>query len=168
MDAKKTWILVADGTRARIYSHDGPGKPVRALDHRDFEGEAVKGREAYRDKPGRASDVSQMAPGRHAYEPKSDPMDEERHDLMREVMDDLGRHAQRNDFDELIVCAPPQTMHQVREQMPKPVQQKIVAEETKDYTGDNEAELEKHLSHLLPIDPNARRYADPDRPGPPR
>lgn len=161
MDAKKTWILVASGTRARLYGHDGPGKPIHALDHRDFEGEAVKGHEAYRDRPGRASDVSQAVPGRHAYEPKSDPMDEERRDLMREVMDDLGRHALRNDFDALIVCAPPQTMHQVREQMPKPVQEKVIAEETKDYTNDSEIELERRLTHVLAVNPDARRYAGP-------
>lgn len=168
MDTKMTWILVADGTRARLFRQDRPGRPLRALNHRDFSGEAIKGRDAYRDRPGRAADISQVAPGRHAYEPKSNPMDEERHDLIREVMDDLSRHAQRNAFDALIVCAPPQTMHEVREQLPKLVRQKIVAEETKDYTTDTEAELEKHLSHLLAFDPKARRYADPNRPGPPR
>lgn len=167
MDATTTWILVADGSHARLFCQDGSGSPVRELPHDTFDAPDLKAREADRDKPGRAPDVSQMAPGRHAYEPRTDPHDKQRHRLMKEVMDDLNRHAQRNDFDRLIVCAPPQAMGSVREVLPKPVKDKVVAEETKDYTGSGEADLEKHLQHLLPVDPQARRYQENRRPGPP-
>lgn len=167
MDATKTWILVADGAQARLFCHDGPGKPVRALDHDDFEGQAVKAREVDRDKPGRTFTNNTMDEGRSAYEPKSNPQDRARHELMREVVEDLNRHAQRNEFDQLIVCAPAQTMASIRELMPKPLRQKVVAEETKNYTGSGEADLERHLTHLLPVDPDARRYQDMRRPGTP-
>lgn len=161
MDATKTWILVADGSQARLFVHAGPGKPVQRLEHREFEGQAVKAREVQRDKPGRTFSSNMEDEGRSAYEPKSNPQDRARHELMREVIDDLTRHAQRNEFDQLIICAPAQTMSSVRELMPKPLAQKVVAEEVKNYTGSDEADLERHLTHLLPIDPQARRYPDP-------
>lgn len=167
MDATKTWILVADGAEAHVFTHDGPGKPVRALAGHEFEGQAVKAREVDRDKPGRTFTNNTMDEGRSAYEPKSNPQDRARHQLMREVVDDLARRAQRNDFDQLIVCAPAQTMSSLRELMPKPLRQKVVAEEVKDYTGSGEADLERHLTHLLAIDPQARRYQDDRRPSPP-
>lgn len=167
MDATKTWILVADGSQARLFTHDGPGKPVRELEDHEFEGQSVKAREVNRDKPGRTFTNNTMDEGRSAYEPKSDPQDRARHELMREVLNDLQRHALRNDFDQLIICAPSQTLSSLRELMPKAVQQKVVAEEVKNYTGSDEADLERHLTHLLPVDPDARRYQENRRPGPP-
>lgn len=166
MEANTTWILVADGAHARLFCQEGAGAPIHEISD-GYEAPNLKAREADRDKPGRAADNSQMAPGRHAYESTTNPHDKQRHRLMAEVLDDLNRHAQKNDFDRLVVCAPAKAMGSVREQMPKPVAQKVMAEETKDYTGASETDLEKHLAHLLPVDPDARRYQENRRPGPP-
>lgn len=166
MDATITWILVADGSHARLFEQRGAGHPIHEMDE-SYEAPNLKAREAERDKPGRASDNTQMSPGRHVYEPPTDPRDKQRHRLMAEVMEGLNRHALRNDFDRLIVCAPAKAMGSVRQQLPKPVAEKIVAEETKDYTASEEWDLEKQISHLLAVDPDARRYQEDRRPGPP-
>lgn len=72
-----TWVVLADGARARIIAQDGPGAELTSI----YEEEEVKaklpGREIEADRPGRTFDSGgrgdAAAQGRHAYEPPTDP-----------------------------------------------------------------------------------------------
>ena len=67
----RTWILVANGARARIVLNDGPGRGIAPGPDKEFVGPHAKNREIVSDKPGRAFDSARQ--GRHAMEPRTDP-----------------------------------------------------------------------------------------------
>lgn len=65
-----TWILVADGARARILAHEGPGKGlVDAMDH-DFVGSKERMSDMVSDRPGRTQGSHNSS--HHAFGPKTE------------------------------------------------------------------------------------------------
>ena len=71
-----TWILVADGARAQIIANEGPGKGLKEIPGRAYQGANLPTREIVSDKPGRTYDRGGTggwtATGRHAMEPRTD------------------------------------------------------------------------------------------------
>ena len=75
MKPVKTWILIANGTRARIVINDGPGHGIKPEPEREFEGVNAPDRDLVSDKPGRSFD--RAGQGRHGMEPRSSPHEHE-------------------------------------------------------------------------------------------
>ncbi|NJO67721.1 MAG: host attachment protein [Rhodospirillales bacterium] len=63
-----TWILVADGVRARLFVNKGVGKGIEPVDDQQFVGTNLPSREIGSDQPGRTFDSGGVG-ARHAMEP---------------------------------------------------------------------------------------------------
>lgn len=145
----KTWILIADGARARIVLNDGPGRGVKPGPDQEFAGVNAPTREIVSDRPGRAFDS--VGQGRHSMEPRTDPHDHEQRSFHHRIAAYLDSAAKRGDFDRLVLVAPPKTLGNLRTELSEPTRTKVVGELNKDLTHVPVHELAAHLGSLLAV-----------------
>jgi protein required for attachment to host cells len=145
-----TYILVADGARARLYLNDGVGKglqPVSGATHKaDLH---HHDRDILTDKPGRA--FSSVSSGRSAMEPPTDWHRFEKHKFAREMARVLDAAAANRAFDRLILIAPPATLGDLRTELSEATRKMVTAELPKDLTRHAEQELPQHLASVLAV-----------------
>ena len=140
---KKTWVLVADGARARIFVKNQEN--LRDAMGCDFVGENLKDSEAGTDKPGRGFESSN--PTRHAYQPRTDWHQYHKELFAKELCDTL--EAENAEFDELIIISPPKTLGNIRSYLSKQTLSKVKAEIHKDVTKLSEHDLALYLEKEL-------------------
>lgn len=141
MKAKTTWILVADGARARILQGQGPGQGLIQIPDGVFEGSRDLARDVGTDRPGRS--VESVGGQRHAVEPHTPMRDQIETAFLQGVVDRLDKESKAGRFDALVVVAAPHALGTIRKIAPAALQEKIVATLDKDLTrapiGDVEA-----------------------------
>ncbi len=147
MKPKTTWIVIADGARARVLQNAGPGKGVVALQDLVFEGDHSASFDIMADKPGRAFDS--VGHARHAMDPSSDPHDQLKAQFVKSVASALERRV--DTYNRLILVAPPQALGLLRKSLSAPVARKVTGELGKDLTHLPNAELPPHLDSLLAL-----------------
>lgn len=145
-----TYILVADGARARLYANLGVGKglqPVSGATHRaDLH---HHDRDIFTDKPGRI--FNGVGSGRSAVEPQTEWHRFEKHKFAREMAKVLDAAAATKSFDRLILVAPPATLGDLRMELSDSTRKMVTAELPKDLTRHAEQELPQHLDRVLAI-----------------
>jgi protein required for attachment to host cells len=145
-----TYVLVADGARARLYVNNGVGKglqPVSGATHKsDLH---HHDRDILADKPGRA--FASVGNGRSAMEPQTEWHRFEKHKFAREMAKVLDAAAASKSFDRLILVAPPATLGDLRMELGEATRKLVSAELPKDLTRHAEQELPDHLSSVLAI-----------------
>ena len=147
MKARKTWILIADGARARVVQYEGPEVGlVPAMDH-DFATSHVATREVGSDKPGRRAGGG--VGSHHAMEPKVDWHTYEKHLFATDLAKELGEAHTHGAFDELVLVAPPKTLGALRQVLDGKVKDSITAELGKDLTHLTIHELGDHLGDVV-------------------
>lgn len=151
MKPTRTWIVVADGARARVLLNEGPGKGLKpavaeALEHAPSR---ARDRELVSDRPGRTYDRG--GPGRHSKEPRTDWHRFEKERFAHEVAGMLRQGRIDGSFDRLILVAPPKTLGDLRHELDKPTADRIYAEVQKDLTNMDDRELPKHLEHVIVV-----------------
>lgn len=139
-----TWILVADGARARVFRRVGPAGPVAELEEGCFEGERRPSRELGGDRPGRTFDSA--GPGRHAMEPPSDPHRLAETAFLREVTAWLSEREREGAFERLILVAAPRALGELRRLLPPALAQRVVEEVASDLTRAEAAEIARRFS----------------------
>jgi protein required for attachment to host cells len=144
---KVTWVLVADGARARLLTRTERNAPlVPALDH-EFIGSNIPSREIDADRPGRSFDSA--GEGRHAMEPPTDPKRKRKADFARELATLLDAEAKRGAFDQLVVVAPPQALGDLRAEFSDAVRSRIIEQINKDLVEASTEELTARLGEAL-------------------
>lgn len=145
-----TYILVADGARARLYANHGVGKglqPVSGATHKaDLH---HHDRDILTDKPGRA--FNSVSSGRSAMEPPTEWHRFEKHKFAREMAKVLDAAAANKAFDRLILVAPPATLGDLRTELSDATRKMVTAELPKDLTRHAEQDLPQHLESVLAI-----------------
>lgn len=120
---KASWILIADGSQARLMQQNQDGSLVLL---ESFENQSAR-REPHElesDKSGQASPgktFEHTDPQRHAQETFA-------HDLAKML------HDRQNDFDKLTLVAGPKTLGHIRHNLTAQVRQKIQLEVDRDWT----------------------------------
>ncbi len=117
----QTWILVADGSNARLFQtmdHDQPWRLARKLD-----------REHSREKTDRSD----------SHEDRGE------HDFARLVAGELETQRQAGDFARLVLVAPPKFLGQLRGELKGPLEACVVRSQSAEYTHMSDAELVKHV-----------------------
>lgn len=145
----RTWILIADGARARVLSHEGPGRGVAPVPDGMFDAAHEPDREINADKPGRTFDS--VGGGRHQKEPRSSPHRLRKADFARELASMLERRRSEGAFDRLLIVAPPATIGDLRSSMRKEVRASVIGEVKKDLTHVPNSEIDQHLTDVLAI-----------------
>lgn len=144
-----TWILIADGARARVLEHAGPGKGLSEVNGLEFSQERLQGKDIWADKPGRS--FNSVGAGRAAMEPPTDPVDKREADFVGMLADVLDRKNRDGAFDRLIIAAAPQALGDLRKAMSPQLQAKIETEIAKDLTRIPNDDVVKHFSGVLAV-----------------
>jgi protein required for attachment to host cells len=142
-----TWILVADGARARVFAANRPGKGLREALPMAFVGVNLPARARAHDRPGRAFD--RFGPGRHDLRGNANPHGRAKTALARDVARHLEDAARRARFDRLVVVAPPRALGEVRAALGPEAARRVVAEVGKDLSRLPKARIVPHLSPRL-------------------
>lgn len=148
MKPDRIWIVVADGSRARVLETHGRGTGLHAVEGRSYTHASDASRDLGRDRPARTHDSA--GPGRHAVEPKSDPHDAQKREFARIVAAEIGSAHAADAFDHLVLVAPHPFLGALREALPKPISALVKSEIAKDLTKTPVAELAGHLGDALP------------------
>ncbi len=139
-----TFVVVADGQKMLFFRNEGDAEYLKL----EMERKEVQDNPADRDQgtsePGRTFDASGGA-GRSAYEETDfHQLGEDRFAAETAAM--LKDRALRNEYDSLIIVAPPRTLGELRKHYHKEVEKRLAAEIPKDLTGHPVPEIEKILS----------------------
>jgi len=137
-----SFVLVADGRKSLFFRNRGEGDfPNLIVERKDSHADA-KDREIKSDAPGRS--FSSVGPGRSAYEEADfHQLAEDR--FATDTAEMLNSRALRNDYDSLVVVAPPRTLGELRKHYHKEVEKRLVAEVPKDLVNVPVPEIEKIL-----------------------
>jgi len=147
MKATRTWILIADGARARILQNGGPGKGLHALAGGVFRGEHASTHAIMSDRTGRT--FSSTGPARSAIEAHSDPHRELKRSFAHRLADALADGWRKRAYDRLIIVAAPSALGDLRAALSPEVRATVVAEVPKDLTKTPDAAVAGHLKDVL-------------------
>ncbi len=138
----KAFVVVADGRKMLFFRNDGDAEHPNLTVERVREQDNPPDRDQASDRPGRS--FASFSPGRSAYE-ETDFHQLEEDRFAAETADLLKKRALRNDFEKLIVVAPPKTLGELRKAYHKEVSARIIGELDKDLTGHPVDAIEKAL-----------------------
>ena len=110
MNNNLTWILVMDGSHARIFQKENRAQPLIQLQALSHTHEPTH--EHGHDKPGRAFESGNTA--RHAYEPKTDWHDNQKEIFIGEIFDLFVKEYQEKKFKKAYIICPPKILGSVR------------------------------------------------------
>ena len=147
MKPLRTWILIADGARARILENSGPDHRLIAVDGLEFNGDHSATHELVTDRQGRS--FSSHGPGRSAIEARSDPHRELKTKFAEHLAEILDRELAQGRFHRLILVAAPATLGDLRHAISPHVHKTIVGELASDLTKTPNSEIAGHLKDLL-------------------
>lgn len=145
---QNTWILVADGAKAKAYHYHGPNTPLEKIE--SFSHINKLSQDLVSTKRGRMPDPGKGQ--RSAMERPTDPHEHEKYVFAKELCDWLEEKVL--DFDRLILAASPNVLGDMRQILSGNVKAKISDELNKDLTNVPEPDLPKHLQDVLNIKEN--------------
>ncbi len=136
------FVVVADGEKMLLFRNQGDDEFPHLVVIEEDEQQSVANREQRRDAPGRS--FSSVGPGRSAYkEADSRQLGEDRFAAETAAM--LNRRALDNEFDTLIVVAPPRTLGELRKFYHDELQRRVRGELPKNLTNNPVNEIERIL-----------------------
>ncbi len=139
-------IAIADGEHARFVQPDADNvlRTVGALDSASAH---LRSRDLGTDRPGRAFESSASA--HHAVGPRHDPHAMEKERFAKLVGEQLNAAAGRDEFDELVLVAPPRALRELREALDAVTQAKLVGMLEKDLVKTPDHELWPHVKEWV-------------------
>jgi protein required for attachment to host cells len=137
-----SFVLVADGKKSLFFRNEGDADfPNLVVEGKDGHADA-KDREIKSDGPGRA--FASIGAGRSAYE-EADFHQLEEDRFAADTAEMLKARALRQEYESLVVVAPPRTLGELRKHYHKEVEKRLLAEVPKDLVNTPVAEIEKIL-----------------------
>jgi len=149
MKPTRTWVLIADGARARILQNDGPGKGLHAVDGAVYHGDHAPTHEIMSDRTPRT--FSSSGARRSAIETHSDPHRELKKKFAHHLADVLASKLREQAYDRLVVVAAPSALGDLRAALPDEVRSKVAGEVAKDLTKTPDPEVAGHLKEVLSL-----------------
>ena len=141
----RTWVVVADGARARIYENLGPGQGLKEILQEQSETNPT--RDIVSDRQGRHKDA--QGTGHHAMDPRTDPHAHAEREFARQLCGTLEHGAGEGSFDRIVLAAAPRTLGHLREMMTQGVRERVHSEIDKDYTRLSLHDLSERLSDVV-------------------
>jgi len=140
------WMLVADGRRARVLVEQRRGAP---LEERADLAMEISEDELYdpQDRPPRNS--NRVGQGRHAVDKGRNLHEAEEEKFLKRVAERVGEADKSNQFEHLIIAAPPRALGMLRSMLPANTQGRICATTPKDLVDEETPRLRERLQELL-------------------
>ncbi len=149
MKPLKTWILIANGARARVMQAEGVGKGITALPSMVFGQDAKKTSDIMADRPGRTFDSA--GAGRHSMAYHSEPERGRERAFAAMLIGTLQRAYEEGEFERLVLVAPPQALGDLREALPLDLAKTLRGTLAKDLTQLPNSKIPKHLEDLMAV-----------------
>ncbi len=143
MKPTRTWIVVADGARSRVVERLGLQTKLRLISGSDMRTEIPKSNQLGQDRPGRVHES--VGSVRHAIEPKHDAHQEMENQFAGQVVAFLDAAHGKNEFDHLVIVAPPIMLGNLRKKLSTGLRKLVVDEVDKDLTKIPNDEILQHL-----------------------
>jgi protein required for attachment to host cells len=147
----KTWILVAHKAGARFFENQGPGKGLELIEEVEHPEGRERDREIDSDRPGRSFRKDSGDPRRAAMSRSESPQERAAADFARELAQKLQHGRAQNEFQRLVLVAPPQFLGLLRSALDGPTSQLVVGSLDKDLAASKKAELEEQLGEVIAV-----------------
>jgi protein required for attachment to host cells len=139
----KSVVVVADGKKMLFFRNEGDSEFPKLEVERKRETADAADRDQKTDLAGQAPSASGGAGSSSYQEVDFHQLEEAR--FAAETAEMLRMRALRNEFESLIIVAPPKTLGELRKHYHKEVEKRLAGEVAKDLTGHPVAEIEKIL-----------------------
>ncbi|MCI0401497.1 MAG: host attachment protein [Gammaproteobacteria bacterium] len=140
----KTWVVVAESSRAKIYAMNSPRVPLVELEDLVHPEGRLHGRNLTSSRPGRAFDSA--GEGRHAMEANVDPKQQEAINFAKRIGERLEGARTQGDFERLILVAPPAFLGLLRKNLSGLTMRRVTKEIAKNLVRADEAAIRNHLT----------------------
>ena len=147
MKDHRLWLVVADGSRARILSRQAANQPLGEIEMLDSAKARLPSREIASDGPGRSFDSG--GKGRHATNAPADPHQQEKIAFLDDLAARINAAVAKDEVGELVLVAAPHALGRLREKLDKQATQRIAAYASKDLTEHSLAELDAQLREMV-------------------
>ena len=149
MNQNRTWIVIADGAKARILLYTARQKGVRQLLDGEFHDAHLSTHELVTDRQPRAHES--VGAARHAFEPRIDPNKQHEEQFLARLAAHLEHAEQRGEFEHLVVVVPATAMGDLRKEFGPPLQKRLFAEIVHDYAHQSNDYVYQHIKDSLPL-----------------
>lgn len=137
------WVLVADKSRAKLFSGKSRVSELALEQSWEHEASRTHEHELTSDLPGRAFDS--VGSGRHAMEQPVDPRDHEVEVFAHMLMNEMERGRTENRFTRLYLMAAPEFLGLLRKQCSAALQKTVAGEVDKNLTQESEEAVRSFL-----------------------
>ena len=138
----KALVVVTDGRKLLFLRNHGDENQIDLRTEAHDERADLSDSELKTDAPGTSFQSS--SPGRSSYE-ETDFHQQEEDRWVRDAADELKKRALRNDFDALVIIAPPKALGVLRKDLHKEVERRVVATYNKEMTDRPVSDIEDLL-----------------------
>jgi protein required for attachment to host cells len=140
---ERTWVVVAESSRARIFEASGQGAELQELSDLVHPASRLKGQALMSDSPGRAFDSKGR--GRHAMSQETDVRRNESKIFADEIANQLEAGRTGGKFGRLILVAPPEFLGLLRASLGPETAGLVAATVNKNIARLKPEEIRKHL-----------------------
>jgi protein required for attachment to host cells len=147
----KTWILVAHDAGARVFENDGPGKGLQLIEEIDHPEGRERDQDINADRPGRSFRKNSADPRRAAMSRSEGPRERVVADFARAMAEKLKQGRVENQYERLVLVAPPRFLGLLRSSLDGPTAQLLVGSLNKDLASTTQAELIGHLGEVMAV-----------------
>ena len=149
MKQDRTWIVVADGAKARVLLYKPHQKGVQQLPDGEFHDTHLPTHELVTERQPRVHDS--VGHARHAVEPRIDPHDQRETQFLGRLAAHLDGAEQRGEFEHLVVVAPATAMGELRKAFSPSLRKRLFAEIVHDYAHQSNDYVYQHIKDSLPL-----------------
>lgn len=139
----KTWIIVAESSRARIFVTDNPRTPMDEVADIVHPEGRLRAQDPRSDRPTRVFDSKGQ--GRHAVESEVKPRHQEAINFARRIADRIEDARVSGEFDELVLVAPPTFLGLLRDNLSANAMKRVVQSINKNLAQLDEAQIREHV-----------------------
>lgn len=137
-------IVVADSTRARIFSRDTVKLPLKEIETMAHPEGRMHERDMVSDLPGKVA--GKGGAGDHTTEDKVKPKEQEVIEFAKRIADYLDAARKANKLNHLYIISPPAFLGELRSQLNSETAAKIALEVNKNLTQHSVEDISNHLS----------------------
>jgi len=146
----KTWILVADSSRARLFLADTASSPLVELETFTHPASRQHEKEITTDLPGKQNGKGINGSFAHAMTQETDPKHQEAINFAREVTQHLNKSHSKNKFRQLIIVAAPSFLGLLRDNLNHNTRRSLTLQLDKNLTQYKPEDIRKYLPQYLP------------------
>ena len=144
---RKTWVVVADNSRARIFTVETPSSPLIEIDSIVHPEGRMHDRDITSDLPGRGAG---SGGSRHSYETETDAKEYENMEFAKRIAGFLDDSRKGDMCKNLIIVAAPGLLGNLRGELNDQTRKMVTLELDKNLSHLNPNDIRKHMPEYLP------------------